>query len=153
MGVLPDLLVFIPNGILRGGERMHVDESTVTADAGWFAWEAYQVTHSLVWMTLGFLLTWWWFERRGVSKRLIHGEMDARMAAFCLWLPWLLHILIDIPTHRAQFFPTPFLAPFSDFVVDGVRWSTPSVWFSNVAILVAMWAGILVGERRARAES
>lgn len=35
---------------------------------------------------------------------------------------WLLHILIDIPTHsRAQWGPR-FLWPFSNFAVDGVSW-------------------------------
>ena len=56
MGVLPDLLVFIPNSFIAG--RPEIDDNTVTADSGWYAWEAYQVTHSLVWMTIGFLFTW-----------------------------------------------------------------------------------------------
>ena len=62
MGVLPDLLVFIPNTFIVG-ERPEIDENTVTADLGWYAWEAYQVTHSLVWMTIGFLFTWIFFLR------------------------------------------------------------------------------------------
>ena len=57
MGVLPDLLVFIPNSFFLD-ERPEIDENTVTADFGWYAWEAYQVTHSLVWATIGFLFTW-----------------------------------------------------------------------------------------------
>lgn len=40
---------------------------------------------------------------------------------------WLLHILIDIPTHSYQFYPTPFLWPVSDLKLDGFLWSAP--WF------------------------
>ena len=50
-GVLPDLLVFIPNSFFLDG-RPEIDENTVTADFGWYAWEAYQATHSLVWATI-----------------------------------------------------------------------------------------------------
>lgn len=42
-------------------------------------------------------------------------------------LAWLLHILIDIPTHSYKFYPTPFLWPVSDFKFDGFSWSEP--WF------------------------
>ena len=114
MGVLPDLLVFIPNSFIVG-DRPEIDENTVTADLGWYAWEAYQVTHSLVWMTIGFLFTWIFFEKRGVSRRLFTNDsLSSRDAAMWMWLPWLIHIINDIPTHTAAFFPTPFLAPFSD---------------------------------------
>lgn len=40
---------------------------------------------------------------------------------------WLMHILMDIPTHTYKFFPTPFLWPFSDFKISGFSWGTP--WF------------------------
>ena len=46
--------------------------------------------------------------------------------AFLLWLPWYSNILLDIPTHTLQFFPTPVFYPLSDFGVDGTRWSDPS---------------------------
>jgi len=40
---------------------------------------------------------------------------------------WLLHILIDIPTHSYQFYPTPFLWPVSSVKFNGFSWATP--WF------------------------
>ncbi|MCR4323242.1 MAG: hypothetical protein NUV61_04110 [Candidatus Azambacteria bacterium] len=40
---------------------------------------------------------------------------------------WLLHILMDIPTHSYQFYPTPFLWPLSEWKFDGFSWGTP--WF------------------------
>ncbi|MDP6907118.1 MAG: metal-dependent hydrolase [Candidatus Thalassarchaeaceae archaeon] len=143
MGVLPDLLVFVPNTIillLSGSSRPDVDDSTVTGDFGWYAWEAYQITHSLFWITIGFLFTWWYFEKKGVNQYFFtNSSLSARDASFWLWLPWLLHILNDIPTHTKQFFPTPFVAPISDITFDGVRWSTPWVWFTNLAIILVIW--------------
>ena len=62
MGVLPDLLAFIPASIYRmanGIPRQSVDDDTVTSDMP-FAWEIYQWTHSLtivaflVWLRLLF---------------------------------------------------------------------------------------------------
>ena len=148
MGVLPDLLVFIPNSFMLD-ERPEITDETVTADFGWYAWEAYQVTHSLVWATIGFLFTWIFFERRGVSQRLFtNNSLTARDAAMWLWLPWFIHIFNDIPTHTAKFFPTPFLAPFSDIHFDGYRWSTPWVWFTNLAIIIAIWSYVFYKKRR-----
>jgi len=59
--------------------------------------------------------------------------------AFLLWAPWYVHIALDIPTHTLQFFPTPVFHPISDAMFDGVRWSTPIVWFSNVGALAVLW--------------
>jgi len=42
-------------------------------------------------------------------------------------LGWLLHIVIDIPTHSYAFYPTPFLWPLSDIKLDGLSWATS--WF------------------------
>lgn len=53
---------------------------------------------------------------------------------------WLLHILIDIPTHTSAFYPTPFLWPISDFKISGISWATP--WFLALnysAILIVYW--------------
>lgn len=40
---------------------------------------------------------------------------------------WLLHILIDIPTHTYQFYPTPFLWPISNMEINGFSWA--NIWF------------------------
>ncbi len=54
-------------------------------------------------------------------------------------LGWLLHILIDIPTHSEQFYATRFLWPFSDFHVDGIAWWTPWFWAATYAALAAVY--------------
>ena len=53
-----------------------------------------------------------------------------------LWA-WLIHILIDIPTHSREFLPTPFLWPVSDWYFPGISWGTP--W-----IMALNWGGIIV---------
>ncbi len=50
---------------------------------------------------------------------------------------WPLHILIDIPTHSYQFYPTPFLWPLSSWKFDGFSWATP--WF-----LIVNYAAIAI---------
>jgi hypothetical protein len=50
---------------------------------------------------------------------------------------WMLHILIDIPTHSTQFYSTPFLWPISDIKFNGISWG--SLWFltlNYIAIIV-----------------
>jgi len=53
---------------------------------------------------------------------------------------WFIHILLDIPTHSYQFYPTPFLWPISGWKFDGFSWGTP--WFlilNYSAIIIAYW--------------
>jgi len=58
-------------------------------------------------------------------------------------LGWVFHILLDAPFHTADYFPTPIFWPVSDWMLDGIAWSNPWVWFSNVAGLVVLflWRG------------
>jgi hypothetical protein len=55
-------------------------------------------------------------------------------------LAWGLHILIDIPTHSINLFPTPFLWPLSDFRLDGIAWSRPVILIPNVVLLIVVYA-------------
>ena len=53
---------------------------------------------------------------------------------------WLLHILIDIPTHSYRFYPTPFLWPISEWKFNGFSWGVP--WFMILnysAIILVYW--------------
>jgi len=65
-------------------------------------------------------------------------------------LGWLLHILIDIPTHSLSYYATRFLWPVSDLRVDGIAWWTPWFWILTYVLLgvvyVVLWrAGWLFG--------
>ena len=58
---------------------------------------------------------------------------------------WLLHIIMDIPTHTYQFFPTPFLWPISGREFNGFSWATP--WFLILNYSTLLLAYILLRKR------
>ena len=82
----------------------------------------YNVTHSLVVFAAAFALVW-----------LIRKKPLWPMAA------WGFHVLMDIFTHGSEFFPTPFLWPISDYRFDGVPWSHPAIWYTNIGFLVLLY--------------
>ena len=87
-----------------------------------YVFHAYNVTHSLiVWAVACFLL--WQLTKKPP------------------WLlaAWLLHIICDIPTHAASYFPTPFLWPFPTPFVNGISWSTPWFMAANYASMLIVY--------------
>lgn len=82
----------------------------------------YDITHSLVVFAVVFALVW----------MIRHKPLWEMLA-------WPLHILVDIPTHSSEFFPTPFLWPLSDFHIDGHPWSRPEIFIPNVLILIGLY--------------
>jgi hypothetical protein len=73
-------------------------------------------------------------------------------------LGWVLHILIDIPTHSLSYYATRFLWPVSDFRIDGIAWWTRWFWLATYAALAAaylyLWRkGWLSRATRARTRS
>jgi hypothetical protein len=82
----------------------------------------YPAGHSLIVFLLVFGIT-------SILARRIVFEM----------LGWLLHILIDIPTHSFSYYATKFLWPLSDYRVDGIAWWTPWFWMATYAALVVVW--------------
>jgi len=71
---------------------------------------------------------------------LVFGIIYAFRKKLYIWMiGWPLHILMDIPTHEKEFFPTLFLYPFSNFVVDGIRWSNPYIFFTNWGLLIILY--------------
>ena len=140
MGVLPDLMAFVPSsiyGLIYGIERVEVD-TAVTSDLP-VAWSIYQWTHSLTIVLILFLTAWY------VLKSKEHE--NPKYMAWMFVLPWFFHILMDIPGHTIDFFPTPFLHPFSDLMFDGVRWSTWWFFWPQVIILGSVWWYILKKEK------
>ena len=109
-GLLPDLLsfgiLFFMNLFTGNLQRGPPALSTLPK----WLFTAYTLTHSLVLFAAVFLLVF-----------LITKSWYWPLAA------WVIHILIDIPTHSAKFFPTPFLGPISNYNFNGISWSTP--WF------------------------
>ena len=92
----------------------------------------YQYSHSLVIFAVTFIAVW------AICRRP-RWEM----------LGWALHILIDIPSHSIEFFPTPFLFPLSDYRFPyGVSWA--SFWYMviNYSALLLVWGGIFIRDLR-----
>jgi membrane-bound metal-dependent hydrolase YbcI (DUF457 family) len=141
MGVLPDLVAFVPSSIyafVSGIPRVNIDDNTRTEDIP-IAWDIYQWSHSFTIVLILFISAWWILERR--------GHQNAKQTAWIFVIPWIAHIILDIPGHTINFFPTPFLYPFSDLMFDGVRWSTWWFFTINLVLLLGTWYWVLKNER------
>jgi hypothetical protein len=82
----------------------------------------YNLSHSLIIFFLVFGLFW-------LILRRPFWEMSA----------WIMHILMDIPSHSYDFYPTPFLWPISDFKVNGVHWGTPIFMITNYSLIILVY--------------
>ncbi len=92
----------------------------------------YNITHSLVIFAVVFLLVWLLWKK-----------------PFLPMFAWPLHILVDIPTHSTQFFPTPFLWPFfNDVRVNGIPWSHPIIFIPDVVLLLALYLWFFVIKKK-----
>lgn len=82
----------------------------------------YPVTHSLVVFLAVFFVAWMFW------KHPI-WELGA----------WGLHVIMDVPTHSAAFFPTPVFWPLIDWKFSGWPWMTPGILIPNVVMLVFIY--------------
>lgn len=65
------------------------------------------------------------------------------------WLPllgWWSHIVIDVFTHSADFYPSPVFYPVTYRGFDGIAWNTP--WFMVLNYLSIAFVGLIVLRRR-----
>jgi len=116
-GMLPDLLSwtiylvrnFIVNRKLRPPKISKVPKWVFTL---------YGITHSVFVMGTGFLLVFF-----------IFGTLPLFLLA------WTIHVLIDIPTHRRDFLPTPFLWPISKYAFPGISWGTKKFMTVNYSLI------------------
>jgi len=99
----------------------------------------YHLSHSLIIFAGIFLLVLAVRRYRFKSRQAIpvSGAQLSAGGAYWEMTGWMLHILIDIPTHTRRVYPTPFLWPLSDFTIDGISWGRP--WF-----LALNYASLLV---------
>ncbi|MEZ0328590.1 MAG: hypothetical protein ABWK15_03360 [Dissulfuribacterales bacterium] len=93
------------------------------------------------------IIPWWTFFAYNLLHSLLIAAIVVGLVA-CFrrdiaWamLAWVFHILLDIPTHSAAYFPTRMFWPISDFVIDGIPWTMPAIWYSNLAglLLLFLW--------------
>ena len=98
-----------------------------------YVFHAYNLTHSLFVWAVAFILLW-------------------RLTKNPPWLlgAWLLHILCDIPTHAASYFPTPFLWPFPTPFVNGIPWSTPWFMIANYGTMIVVYSSMFFYLRKRR---
>src|SRR5450759_146366 len=57
-----------------------------------------------------------------------------------LWIPllgWWSHIVIDVFTHSADYYPSPVLYPITQRGFDGLAWNTPWFMVLNYVVLAA----------------
>lgn len=90
----------------------------------------YSLSHSLVIFLMIFAVVWTIYRRPILEL-----------------LAWLLHILIDIPTHSYQFYPTPFLWPVSRVQVDGHSWAEPIFMLINYSALAIVYVLLAIRRR------
>ena len=116
-GVFPDLIpfglniavsIFHPKRGVRDFRNMQNMMAYYEQPENRWVYSLYNWTHSLVMCGLSFLVLW----------------IIGLFFNFFPWfiVAWLLHILIDIPTHKRAFFAPQFLTPLSHFNVDGISW-------------------------------
>lgn len=138
-GVMPDvasfapLFVFLIIGLITGSAGLagfpHVASVEPAAGNTLLIHNVtsflYNFTHSFFVFLAVFFLVWLIF-KKPVYEMLF----------------WLVHILIDIPTHSYKFYPTPFLWPLSSWKFDGLSWATP--WFMIVNYLAIISAYLML---------
>ncbi len=141
-GVFPDLAAFTPVFVLvawlrwiKGLDvsgRFFIFGSTARETLPVFLRpnELYHYSHSLIFFSLVFGSVW-----------LVRRRPALPMLA------WPLHILMDIPTHRAGMYGTPFLWPLSSYLFDGISWAQPWFMVLNWSAIAAAYVALLLWHR------
>ncbi|MGE5415540.1 MAG: metal-dependent hydrolase [Acidobacteriota bacterium] len=124
IGTAPDVIAFAPVVLTRSfWSKYDYNNPDRHIYPGWIH-TMYNTTHSLVVFSIVFTILWF-----AVSR-----------VAAIVTLAWLLHILMDIPTHSKDFFPTKILYPLSEIHFNGVPWSTPWILGINGVLLLVVGA-------------
>ncbi len=143
LALAPDLVHMLPvaAGELLGARRMGTvrdhalalpgAEPPMSATVEWFAHHLHCVFHSalvagVVTLALRFALKRWWLPLLG----------------------WWAHIVIDVFTHSADFYPSPVLYPLTYRGFDGIAWNRPGFQLLNHGALVVATLWLLWRWRR-----
>lgn len=100
-----------------------------------YVWTLYYASHSLLVFGMIFGLAWLLARRPSLEM-----------------LGWLLHILIDIPTHQGMF-ALHFLWPLSSYGVSGFRWENHWFTAANYAALFLLYSWMWIESRRRRSST
>lgn len=105
-------------------------EPTVPALIDFLSHNLHCVTHSVIVLGVITMLAWAWRRQ--------------------LWVPllgWWSHVLIDMFTHSADYYPSPVLWPITRQGFDGIAWNTPWFWGLNYVALMATYLWLWLGWR------
>ena len=119
-GLLPDTIAWVPYFLYRLFAQASFGGKPVLAEIPDWVQFLYGFSHSIFTCAAVFLIVY-------IVRRKI---------PYFMWSWPLLHIAIDIPTHRADFLPTPFLWPFSDYAFPGFSWSEPWFLITNYTLII-----------------
>jgi len=143
-GVFPDLFafglpfIFIVWSVAFGGSsfsdfgghsRIAEPMSADTLAVFQFSNALYNVSHSLIVFAAVFFSVWVHFKEFRLEL-----------------LGWLVHILMDVPTHTYEFYPTPVFWPLFDWKFDGFSWGQPWFMVLNFTLLIIVY-GVLLTKR------
>ena len=130
IGAMPDLLSFGIFFVVRIATNTYEFGKPALETIPGYIFVMYDITHSLL--------------IAGVLAGLVY--IWRKDIGFVM-LAWPFHLLLDIPFHSREFFPTKLLWPVSDFIIDGVAWTAPWVWFPNLAGVLLL-VGYRIRKRR-----
>ena len=124
-GVLPDLLswtvfMFFPKK--KGFDWKKPDFSLFPK----WIFTLYGITHSLFVIAFVFSIVFLIFQKLPIYL-----------------LAWPIHVLMDIPTHRKDYLPTPFLWPFSKYAFPRISWGTKKFMITNYSLMILFLIYIL----------
>ena len=124
-GVLPDLLSWTIYSIYPKKKEFNWKKPNFDLIPNW-VFTLYGITHSLCVITFVFSIVF-----------IIFQQIPIFLFA------WPLHVLIDIPTHKKDFLPTPFLWPFSKYAFPGISWGTKKFTIANYSLIILFLIYIL----------
>ncbi len=104
----------------------------------------YHISHSGI-IFLGLFLLVWLLRRYKAGKT--SGNAFGGGRPYFEMAGWLLHILLDIPTHSEKFYPTLFLWPLSNFHFNGSSWGNMKFMIGNYLCLLTVFVAIRVAGR------
>ncbi len=115
----------------------------------------YQISHSFLVFLLLFFLTWlvrrYRLQQKGQGGAVANISLPKQTTGCSppweMW-GWFIHILMDIPTHSGQLYPTLFLWPLSDWYVDGNSWGNRRFMVANYLSLLIVFLLLRVFGRK-----
>jgi hypothetical protein len=118
-GLLPDLsswTIYLFYNIITGSFARGPPDPFNVPD---WVWTLYGLSHSIFIFMIVFVALW-----------LIFKKIQ------WIIIPWIIHILMDVPTHSREFLPTPFLWPISTWYFPGFSWGNGWFLIPNYSLLI-----------------